>query len=143
MDFGFEYIKDKGLALEDDYPYTAKTGHCDKTVTNSDLKMTGYSDVPADDEEQFQAAVQKGPVSIAVDAGPLQLYISGIFNKTCGTQLDHGVLCVGYSVGQYYIVKNSWGEAWGEQGYVRMGLETESTHGKCGMFKQPSYPKVE
>lgn len=88
----------------------------------------------------MEAAVNQQPVSIAVDAGAFQTYSSGILKEAdCGTQLDHGVLNVGYGDG-YWIVKNSWGTSWGESGYIR--LEKSSSANTCGMLNSASYPKV-
>jgi len=72
------------------------------------------------------------------------MYTSGIITKNCGTQLDHGVLAVGYGVEngvEYFIVKNSWGPSWGESGYVRIGVADGA--GICGIQSgPPSYPSV-
>lgn len=86
------------------------------------------------------AAVAKQPVSIAVDAGAFQTYSSGILKEAeCGTQLDHGVLVVGYA-SDYWTVKNSWGSSWGEAGFIR--LERSSSANTCGMLNAASYPSV-
>jgi C1A family cysteine protease len=149
MDFGFQYIEDnQGITTEDDYPYTARDGTCQATkASHHVVTVTGYSDVPSDNPSQFEMAVSKGPVSIAIEAdkSAFQLYKSGVMDNTaCGTQLDHGVLVVGYGYDSteskdYWIVKNSWGATWGEQGYIRLG-KSNSGDGMCGMYKQPSYP---
>merc|ERR1712048_369019 len=93
---------------------------------------------------QLQAALTIGPVSIAVEAdkSAWQSYRSGVMDsESCGTNLDHGVLAVGYNTGEgYWIVKNSWGTTWGEKGYIRLGMTSSSSHGICGLLQQPSYP---
>ena len=77
-----------------------------------------------------------------------QLYSGGIYDDpTCGTMLDHGVLLVGYDHDRdtgtkYWIVKNSWGSAWGENGYIRLAKDIMSSSGQCGIAMDPSYPIV-
>ena len=73
-----------------------------------------------------------------------QFYKSGILDsQQCGTTLDHGVLVVGYGVENdipYWVVKNSWGENWGENGYIRIARsESTNTNGICGIAMQPSF----
>ncbi|KAF2312438.1 hypothetical protein GH714_034682 [Hevea brasiliensis] len=84
----------------------------------------GYEDVPANNEAALMKAVAKKPVAVAIDAGvfEFQFYSSGIFTGSCGTELDHGVAAVyGENNGmKYWLVKNSWGIGWGEEGYIRM-----------------------
>jgi xylem cysteine proteinase len=79
-----------------------------------------FTDVPKSDEEQLIAAIAGGPVSVAVEADQAawQHYASGVITGPCGDQLDHGVLAVGYTE-KYIMVKNSWGSAWGMDGFVR------------------------
>jgi len=83
--------------------------------------------------------VNAGPVSVAIEADQavFQSYRGGIITGGCGSNLDHGVLVVGYG-DNYWIVKNSWGGAWGEGGYVRLGRV--SGDGVCGINKQPFFP---
>ena len=83
-----------------------------------------------------------GPVSVAIEADQsiFQLYTSGVItSSTCGTNLDHGVLAVGYgndaTAGEYFLVKNSWGTGWGENGYVKIGANNV-----CGILSMPSMP---
>lgn len=144
MDNAFEWIQQKGICTEADYPYTSGsgvTGTCKKTCSPV-ATNTGHSDVPAKDETALKAAVAKGPVSVAIEAdkSAFQLYKSGVLDSSaCGTKLDHGVLIVGYGTDggkDYWKVKNSWGATWGEKGYVRM------VQGKdmCGIAQQASYP---
>lgn len=68
----------------------------------------------------------------------------GVFTGECGTDLDHGVLAVGYGTEKdldYWIVKNSWGEYWGESGYLRMqrNMKDGNGFGLCGINIEPSY----
>lgn len=89
-------------------------------------------------------AVAQGPVSVAIDASAqsFQLYTSGIYND-CGTSLDHAVLAVGYgsnASGDYWIVKNSWGTGWGENGYVLIERDMNSSPGACGINMYPVQP---
>merc|ERR1712190_403288 len=88
----------------------------------------------------------KQPVSIAIEAdkSAFQRYSSGVLTSTCGTNLDHGVLLVGYGSenGQdYWKVKNSWGTSFGENGYIRL-LRGKGGAGECGLLKQPSFPVI-
>merc|ERR1719504_180488 len=91
-------------------------------------------------------ALNKNPVSIAIEAdkSAFQLYKSGVLNGTCGTKLDHGVLAVGYGTEggtDYWKVKNSWGAAWGAEGYILLE-KGKNQAGECGIKMQPSYPVV-
>jgi KDEL-tailed cysteine endopeptidase len=88
-------------------------------------------------------------VAIEADTATFQLYSGGIITSImCGTSLDHGVLVVGYGEDEgqlYWTVKNSWGDSWGEDGYVRIGRTDDPTvngDGVCGIAMQASYPVV-
>lgn len=70
------------------------------------------------------------------------MYHGGILDSTkCGTSLDHGVAAVGYG-DNYFIVRNSWGASWGENGYVRISTDDEANGGICGILLQASYPQA-
>merc|ERR1711907_41828 len=161
---GFKYLMAKGDELETSYPYTAKTGSCDSSKQSShdgvnSGVITGIKDVTPQSCADLMAAVQKGPVSVAIEADQagFQHYSSGIFSGSCGTQLDHGVLVVGYGTDggkDYWKVKNSWGTTWGDSGYIRMTKSCSASgrrllgggggggKGECGILAQPSYPEV-
>jgi len=109
--------------------------------------ITGYKDVDAT-EEALQEAVAEGPVSVAIEADSpfFQLYTGGVFgSRFCGANLDHGVLAVGYGVDdgkKYWKVKNSWGNSFGESGYIRL-LKGKGGTGQCGILTgPPSYPVI-
>jgi C1A family cysteine protease len=155
MDNAFSWIeKNGGLCSEDDYPYTSgdtKTaGTCQTTCDVVDNSVvTTFTDVHPSNDVDMMTALSKQTVSIAIEADQqaFQLYKSGVFTGTCGTNLDHGVLTVGYGTldGQdYYKVKNSWGATWGDEGYILLGRgdEFNKGQGQCGMLLQASYPEV-
>ncbi|KAJ0082185.1 hypothetical protein Patl1_10380 [Pistacia atlantica] len=129
------------------YPYQGVDGTCSKSKAVSPAaKITGYEDVPANSEAALLKAVAKQPVSVAIDAGEsdFQHYSSGVFTGECGTELDHGVTAVGYGTAddgtKYWLVKNSWGTSWGENGYIRMQRDVDAKEGLCGIAMDASYP---
>eukprot|EP00239_Pterosperma_sp_CCMP1384_P001434 CAMPEP_0197849900 /NCGR_PEP_ID=MMETSP1438-20131217/13613_1 /TAXON_ID=1461541 /ORGANISM="Pterosperma sp., Strain CCMP1384" /LENGTH=365 /DNA_ID=CAMNT_0043462795 /DNA_START=60 /DNA_END=1157 /DNA_ORIENTATION=+ len=143
---GFQWIiNNGGIDTEADYAYTAQNGQCDvKKEKKHVVDISGFQQVPQSDEGAMKKAVTGQPVSIAIQANQMQfqLYHKGVFSAQCGTQLDHGVLVVGYGedAGQgYWIVKNSWGATWGESGYIRMAQGVKPS-GQCGMLLDAAYP---
>lgn len=150
MDYGFQYIiNNHGLTTEDNYPYTAKDGTCNKQkASNVAANIIGFTDVPPNSELALMTAIARQPVSVAVEAdqSSFQMYSSGVMTATCGTNLDHGVLAVGYGTlnnQDYWIVKNSWGADWGLNGYILLGRGAKyGANGQCGIQMDPSYPRV-
>lgn len=147
MDNAFEFIiENGGLDTEEDYPYKGVDGQCDLSRKNNKVvSIDGYEDVIPYSERALKKAVAHQPVSVAIEAGgrALQLYQSGVFTGKCGTNLDHAVVAVGYGTENgmdYWIVRNSWGKQWGEEGYIRMQRNSHTFSGKCGIAMQPSYP---
>jgi len=94
------------------------------------------------------SAIAQQPVSVAIEADQtaFQLYKSGVFTASCGTNLDHGVLAVGYGTlngVDYYKVKNSWGVTWGMDGYILLQRGVTQKQGQCGILSgPPSYPNL-
>jgi C1A family cysteine protease len=148
MDYAFEFIiKNGGIDTEGDYPYKGVDAKCDLVKENSKVvTIDGYEDVPAFSENSLKKAVAHQPVSVAIEAGgrALQFYVSGVFTGECGTALDHGVVAVGYGTENgvdYWLVRNSWGSNWGENGYIKMERNVVETYtGKCGITMESSYP---
>jgi C1A family cysteine protease len=153
MDNAFQYAIDNGMCVESDYPYTASagsSGSCQSTC-DPEVTITDCADVPANNQLALKEAVSFGPVSIAIEADTriFQSYSSGVItSSSCGTDLDHGVLIVGYGTEpenqlDYWLVKNSWSSTWGDEGYVKIE-RSDSTNdiGICGIAAQPSFPIV-
>jgi cysteine peptidase B len=114
------------IATEESYPYVSGTGRvpaCNKSAHPVGAMLTGYTDLPRDEKKMAQWVAKNGPLSIAIDATSFHTYKGGIITNCIGGRLNHGVLAVGYDETYstpYWMVKNSWGERWGEKGYVRI-----------------------
>ncbi|KAJ1424636.1 Peptidase C1A, papain C-terminal [Sesbania bispinosa] len=144
---GFEFIVKHGITSEANYPVREGNGTCNTQKENSPVAhIKGYEKVPSNNEEALLLAVAHQPVSVAIDAGSnvFQFYSGGVLSGDCGTVLDHAAAVVGYGVTNdgtnYWIVKNSWGTAWGEEGYIRMKRGIDAKEGLCGIAMDASYP---
>eukprot|EP01138_Halocafeteria_seosinensis_P004083 gb/GECG01004175.1/.p1 GENE.gb/GECG01004175.1/~~gb/GECG01004175.1/.p1 ORF type:complete len:325 (+),score=31.06 gb/GECG01004175.1/:1-975(+) len=147
MDNAFKYIINAGgLCSESAYPYQGVDGTCRASSCQKVVQISGYTDVPQQNENALMSAVAQQPVSIAIEADQysFQFYSGGVLTGTCGHNLDHGVLVVGYgslSGTNYWKVKNSWGASWGMNGYVLLARGSAyHPNGQCGILDQPSYP---
>ncbi|XP_073309084.1 cysteine protease RD19A-like [Primulina huaijiensis] len=133
MNSAFEYtLKAGGLMPEKDYPYTGTDrGACKFDKTKIAAKVANFSVVSLDEDQIAANLVKHGPLAVALNAVYMQTYMRGVSCPyICSKQLDHGVLLVGYGSSgyapirmkekQYWIIKNSWGENWGENGYYKI-----------------------
>lgn len=148
MNDAFEYGIENPLCTESQDPYEAIDDKCIKC--DSYIQFSSCKDIPENNQLLLKEAVGiYGPISVAIQADQevFRDYVNGIISdKECGNNLDHGVLIVGYGTEndtKYWIVKNSWGEDWGENGYVRI-LRSDSNNdpGICGIAMQASFPIV-
>jgi len=145
MDYAFEFVIKEGICLESAYPYEEEDHYtCKDSSCDSKMKITGYKDVDHN-EQALMAAISQQPVSIAIEAdqSAFQFYSSGVLTSECGTQLDHGVLAVGYGQENgvnYWKVKNSWGPQWGDEGYIKLSRDVSQDGGQCGILLSASYP---
>ena len=148
MEMGFQYvINNNGSCSESDYPYQAMDGQCQEC--ESVITISKYGNIFPRNERILKRAVAQQPVSVAIQANltSFRFYSRGVYSDyNCGDKLDHGVLVVGYGTDEdsnldYWLVKNSWGTSWGEDGYIRILRNAEETPaGICGITSQPCIP---
>jgi len=125
------------LDTEASYPYLGVDSNCQFVPSNVGVKISNWTMISTNEDQIAAYLVEHGPVAIAANAEEWQFYIGGVFYVPCLASLDHGILIVGYGVETdvfdqtmpYWIVKNSWGADWGEDGYIRI----ERGVGKCGV----------
>jgi len=162
----FGWVKSNGICSAADFPYvcddmkseSCTSARCTKcsmpTLKGGSMfhpgDVTAYTSV-GQTEGDLEAAVAQQPVSVAIEADTpvFQHYTGGVLSSdSCGQQLDHAVLAVGYGVEsgtqqKYWKVKNSWGATtWGENGYVRLLRGSTEKYGECGIREMASYPTV-
>ncbi|KAM4664645.1 cathepsin K-like isoform 1-T2 [Discoglossus pictus] len=146
MTNAFEYVRDnKGIDSEEAYPYVGEDEECKYDPSGRVAKCKSYKNVTEGSEKALKKAVATaGPVSVGIDAGlsSFQFYSKGVYyDEDCdGSEINHAVLAVGYGVEKktkYWIVKNSWGEDWGNKGYILMARDKNNA---CGIANLASYP---
>jgi cysteine peptidase B len=133
--------KNGSIVTESSYPYksgTGNTGSCQyHAAMPTGAQISGHIAIQSNEEAMAAWLVQHGPISIGVDAGnDWQNYQGGILTHCAAGQLDHAVLVVGVDTAHqppYWIVKNSWGVSWGEQGYIRLHFGSDA----CGIKQDP------
>lgn len=137
MGSAFDYIKDHKIGVESEYSYEAVDGQCRASKTTKRFEIASHRALSPANVNQLSQEIVNQPVSVALEVdGGFQRYTSGIYDGSggCTDRLNHGVLLVGQGEedGQnFYIVKNSWGSSWGDNGYIRMTIGTGS--GTCGI----------
>jgi len=140
---GWNYFKsnNQGICTESSYPYKARNGVCQYSSCTLGIQAGGISGVThvSQSKSALESALNSRPVAIGIqaDQSAFQFYSGGILTGTCGTQLDHSVLAVGYGT-DYWKVKNSWGASWGDNGYIKI----TNSGDKCGILDDASYPTV-
>ncbi|XP_068109356.1 cathepsin K-like [Hyperolius riggenbachi] len=146
MTNAFEYVRDnKGIDSEEAYPYTGVDQACNYTAKGKAAKCKSFKEVPEGNEKALKKAVcSVGPVSVGIDASlsTFHFYSTGVYyDPECSPEeINHAVLAVGYGAqkkSKHWIVKNSWGEDWGDKGYILMARDKNNA---CGIASLASYP---
>jgi len=147
MTNAFQWIIDNGGICDwQEYQYTAQTGTCMSANCTNVATIKSYQSIAVGDEAALMTAVYGQPVSAAVEADgqSFQFYQSGVLDDpTCGTNIDHGMTVIGWGTDatakkDYWLLRNMWGTAWGENGYMRI------VRGKnmCGVTEAASFPSL-
>lgn len=148
QDYGFDYVlENHGIAKAEEYPFVEKTEQCHYTDPLKGATISGYSVIEAGNEKKMKEVIAtKGPLACSVNAAPdsFQLYKSGIYKDTeCnGEDVNHSILVVGYGVENgedYWIIKNSWTDKWGEKGFMKLPRNSNSF---CGIANECSFPVI-
>ena len=150
---GFTYkaldyaAQNHGLATDADYPYTASVGACRQGSFKQIPVNTGYNLISPSSKGQLKTALVQQPIAIVVQSEQhtFQFYGGGVLGAECTSSVDHAVLVVGYDIidgVEAFIVKNSWGENWGNSGYVYISADDSINGGSgaCGIFTRNSFP---
>mmetsp|Transcript_36446 Transcript_36446/g.66769 ORF Transcript_36446/g.66769 Transcript_36446/m.66769 type:complete len:424 (-) Transcript_36446:77-1348(-) len=142
-ELAYAYMRDHGIPLEDELPYNGRTGTCNMAAAPSKkVRVSGWTSLPSNQAAPLmQALNEKGPVVVAVDGNDWFNYESGIFDG-CSKDaiLGHAVLLKGYGSEDgtnYWLIQNSWGRDWGENGDIRM-LRHNDEDSWCGTDDKPS-----
>ena len=160
MELGFDYIVNNNICSEKEYPYKSAVNNCNRNNCNKNMKYSntqrlqqtfnnikGCYSIPENDNNLLKKALLMNSISVAIEADSIyfQHYKSGVIDtyEKCGTNINHGVLLVGYGVEDdipYWLVKNSWSENWGDNGYVKIKRHDTIEPGICGIAKAASFP---
>lgn len=147
----YGYFKDKGgVSRAADYPFEGKAGECRVNENKVKIAVKGFGTISGFanglfDETLILTLANVGPVaaSVPVSLDSFIRYSSGIYSESRCERTNHTVLLVGYSIGNgtdYWIIKNSWGRTWGEDGYMRLSMKKENG---CRVGGLPTYPIIE
>ena len=150
VDGAFAYSRNYGLESDSAYPYKAVKRTCAYSAALATNKIAGfkycsnYGGITACNADVVYNLLTSGPLSVGIDGSVIQSYISGIFTKACSSD-NHAVVLAGHGIdttnGEYWIVRNSWGTTWGENGYIRVKIN-ESNKYSCFVNNEALLPIV-
>jgi cathepsin L len=150
MDRALRYVRDHGIMSSASYPYTGRDDECKARRDRIVMRARGSMRLPRGNEALLRVTLAlAGPLPVAIDAGARSFhsYKSGVYDdrvcRSASGNLNHAVLLVGYGTvrngGDYWILKNSWGRSWGENGYIRMARNKRNL---CGVASYAVLPVV-
>ncbi|KAK0169060.1 hypothetical protein PV327_002806 [Microctonus hyperodae] len=131
-----------GIMAQDVYPYDGKEGQCRFQENFSVVNITSWNILPKDERALEAAVATIGPIAVSINASPktFQLYHNGIYDDpSCASNIvNHAMLVVGYTPNEW-IIKNWWGENWGENGYMRLAKNKN----RCGIANYAVYINID
>ena len=138
-EWAFNYINNAGIVLESEYTYKAKESPCQNVPTAKKYLNSAkpWTMLAADANALKEAIGSSGPVSVCADASNWSLYKSGVFSNCGTTNLNHAIVAVGYQADGVWIVRNSWGASWGDQGHIRLAAGNT-----CGITSHAVVPNL-
>merc|ERR1711871_1604784 len=106
-------------------------GTCRPIVKYPSATISDYGSISGAEAMQKEI-YSRGPISCGIDAGPILNYTTGV-SSLAGEYVDHVVSVVGWGLDagsgkKYWSVRNSWGEYWGEMGYIRVEMGHNALH---------------
>lgn len=146
--FAFEYIMKNGITNSCEYAYFGQKGVCQNEIESMRSYINGYLRIIPRDSSSLIAFLSYGPIATGIcGMHPSFMYYSrGIYtDRSCCDDQNHAILLVGYGHDNvlglnYWVLKNSWGEFWGESGFIRLLRTNDSSLGLCGFDLFPSMP---
>uniref|UniRef100_A0A0K0FTN5 Cathepsin L.1 (inferred by orthology to a zebrafish protein) n=1 Tax=Strongyloides venezuelensis TaxID=75913 RepID=A0A0K0FTN5_STRVS len=143
MTTAYRYARRRGLTITENYPYEGKDNICKFSRNMIIGGIKKWINLGKNEGRLKRVVGTIGPVAVGMDSSltSFQNYKSGIYDDPlCTNNLDHAVLIIGYDTdpvfGDYWIVKNSWGTSWGENGYFKIKRGVN----QCGIAEVPTYP---
>ncbi|XP_002980232.2 mexicain [Selaginella moellendorffii] len=144
----FEYARTHSIAAAADYPFVGEAGACKHKEKQGKVSLKEFESIEGTDkaiEKNMLKAVHNQPLTAVIDGSKAEFksYAGGIYKGPCAESGSLSVLVVGYGSengDKYWIIKNSWGTEWGENGYMKLECNSNIFGGRCGIYINVFYP---